>query len=261
MMATNIPQKSDFEKARLNDKYSRYAGYFFAAISLASVIISKAKYDGSIIDYIIMICVVLATAAVCYFQFRYVLSYRKAEETRRDGLFDNSFKTKMADITSEGYYDNENIEYGMKKLLSNIHENSFFSSRIVDAMFKNTEKINIFLVILLTTLTVLNFMEMRYIVAVFSIFFSLGFLDDYLKIRALQRDLDAVQTKCKSIWTHYSDKRGNPDMQSAAEVIRVAIQYETSLAYASLMFDSKEFEKLNVEISSEWEEMKKRFCS
>lgn len=46
----------------------------------------------------------------------------------------------------------------------------------------------------------------------------------------------------------------------AGKVMREIVRYETALAYASTMLDSKYFAKINTHKSKEWEEYKKRFC-
>lgn len=259
-MATMIPQKSDFEKARLNEKCSKWSGYIAAVISLVSVIFNMAPLNCPAVNDAVVALTLLAGVAAFYFQWQFELSYRKAEETRRDGLVDDSFSTKLADVPSEGYYDTDDIEHGIKRLLSNIHENSLFSAKITYAMFKKTEIKTLLLIATILIIAVFNFLGAQFAVAVVDVFLSLDFLKDYLKLKKLQDDLENVLTSCKSIWEHYSCKRGKTEMKTMAEIIRVVIRYETSLAYASLMFDSDIFEQIKTSTTAEWENVKKRFC-
>ncbi len=259
-MVPLIPQKSDFDKARLSEKRSKWSRYIAAVISLASVILSMAHLNYSVANNSVVALTLLAEIAAFYFQWQFELSYRKAEETRRDGLVDDSFSTKLADIPSEGYYDTEDIEHGVKKLLSNIHENSLFSAKVVYAMFKKTEIKTLFLIASILIIAVFNFFGLQFAVTVVDVFLSLDFLRDYLKLRKLQDDLEDVLTSCKNIWEHYSSKHGKAEMKTTAEIIRVVIRYETSLAYASLMFDSDIFEQIKTSTNAEWENIKKRFC-
>lgn len=63
--------------------------------------------------------------------------------------------------------------------------------------------------------------------------------------------------------THYFAENycANIDQQPVAgKVMREIVRYETALAYASTMLDSKYFAKINTHKSKEWEEYKKRFC-
>ena len=259
-MATMIPQKNDFDKAQLSERYSKGSVYIVVFISLLNIILNVNPSKISTINDIMAVLALLAGVAKFYFQWQFELSYRQAEETRRNGLIDDSFETKSANTPSEGYYDTKDIEHGIKKLLSNIHENSLFSSKITYAMFKKTEIRTLIMIGAIFTIALLNFLGSQSVVAVVDMFLSLDLLRDYLKLKKLQNDLENVQTSCKYIWNHYSSKRGKAEMKTTAEIIRVVIKYETSLAYASLMFDNNIFRQLNSSITSEWEEVKKRFC-
>ena len=68
---------------------------------------------------------------------------------RQKGLLDNSLGTKLLIGNTEGYYDNDNVPIGAKKLLVNTFENCFFTYSIMKKMLPQIATYNIILFIVL----------------------------------------------------------------------------------------------------------------
>ncbi len=258
-MATRAPQKSDFDQAEQYNKYKDRMLLFAAIISGIAAVYGVLPYSFSFADNVFPIGVLVFTGLGKYFDCRFGGMYRKAERTRRDGFLDNTFNARLADISSEGYYDTEEIEPGMRKLISNVHENSFFSEKIVNAMFKQAEKKLLVSVVLIVIIALVNLGGTQFVIAVTNIFLLFSIWEGYFKLKELKLEVSIVQAECKDLWRNYTAKKKKPDNKTTAKILQIYLRYETALAYASIMFDTKVFNKINPSATQDWEEMKKRF--
>ncbi len=255
-----IPQKSAFKDAQ---KYIVWLRLFKASaiiISVIGTIISFAPFYSRNIEVAFIVLSLIFTVAVFTFQQRFHTTYRHAEEIRRDGLIDSAYNTRMADMRSEGYYDTDGIENGSRKLLANIHDNSFVSSRIIDSMFKRNERSNLFAFFALVIAALISSLTSQTFIAVLQAFLSMSFLGRYFRLRDLKETLDIIQNKCKGIWENLSsNKSATIDITQQAHIIREVLRYETALAYACIVFDENIYNKLNDETTKAWNTMRKRY--
>lgn len=60
--------------------------------------------------------------------------FKEAEKYKRDDLIDNSFGSKYSNDNTEGYYNNEDSQYGMKRLALNTYESSFHTENTLSKM-------------------------------------------------------------------------------------------------------------------------------
>jgi len=68
--------------------------------------------------------------------------FYSAEKMKRDDLIDNSFGTSYSEINSKGYYNNEDIPLGIKKLAINTYESSYHTEHTLKKMlYKSSIKL------------------------------------------------------------------------------------------------------------------------
>ena len=151
-----VPQKNNFNTAKKLNKWVAYSNVAVLIISVISIINSEllSSFIPNSIIYFFAIVFAISTVVL---ESLFESYFRKAENTRRDALFDNAFSTKMADIESKGYFDTDVITPGIKKLLANTHENCFFSERIVTKMFNKSLIKNLILLVFLLLFAILYF--------------------------------------------------------------------------------------------------------
>lgn len=259
-MAKLAPQKHTFKDA---ETYKRWLGRIecFAIISsiIGTFLSFLPKYSDECKQGFEIISLILIVG-IFYLQQEFEITYKNAESTRRDGLIDSSYNTAIADIQSEDYYDTERIEIGFRKLLANMHENSFFSSRIIYSMFKCEGRKTIIAFLILIITAIVSSVTSQTFIAILQAFLSMNFIGSYFKLRNLKNELDLVQSKCKAIWEnlkHNDRKSINPNQQ--ALIIREVIRYETALSSASMMFDEDLYNQINPKATAEWEAMRSRY--
>lgn len=258
-MATSIPQKNDFDKANTREKYSLLSRRIAVGVSLGAAVISITTFKSEIIDCVMAVLTLVCTILMYYFSGSAKVAYKKAEMTRRDGLIDDSFGTKYADISSKGYYDTEEVKLGTNKLLSNIHENSFFSSKIIEQMLRDQEPKMIVSVIIIIIVMLLNVSGTKFVVALLDIFLSLEYVHNFFALKSLEKDCLDVQEKCKDIWEQYEDAKNNFSVELTGKVIHALMKYETSLSYTSIMLDTKAFNKIKSKTELDWKKIKERY--
>lgn len=256
-MATIIPQKNEFDLAEKYHKILEKCDVALISFTILGTFVSLLPFYQNNVKFIFTVLTFLSVIAVFIFQLRFQTTYMKAEETRRDGLIDSAFTSKMADVESEGYYDTEDVEEGMRRLLANIHENSFFSIRVTEPMFIKEEKKNIWFIIIMVIAILFSVINSQFVLVMLQIFLSMNFYGNYLRIMSLRESLIKVQSGCKQIWEDWSS--GHKALQLQARIIRETIRYESALAYASIMFDQSAYETMNMDVTMEWEVLKKRY--
>lgn len=247
-----VPQKNEFDNTAKWDKWLKRCSITILALSLLGIINNEC-INSSLISFMVYLFTIISAILTTVFQALFESSFRKAEDTRRDSLIDNAFSTRLADVESEGYFDTNSITPGIHKLLANIHENSFFSGKIISLMYCKMIFKTVLLLIIAIILVVLNIVCYDLTLIVINLLLSVDFSIGLYKLHRFKNDINTTQENCKSIATNINS------LDSTARIIREVIRYETSLAYISIMFDSKVYEKINDSATSEWKGLMSRY--
>ena len=259
-MATKVPQKNDFDVAENAAKRVHNTQWSSAGVSALYLILSRIFPECELMELIFSVVGLLLIGLIMYFKWHLGEVYRKAEETRRDGFIDNAFDIQLADIESKAYYDTDDLNPGIIKMLANVHENSIFSGKVVEGMLRKTEVPMLIGALVVVAIAVTNFCSSQFTISVINVLLTLDFLGDFIKLWRLKKDCENIQKDCKAILNAYKNADGqkNP-FTITARAIRTLIQYETALAYAATMFDTSVFNELNTTETTRWNRLKKRF--
>ena len=260
MVEISVPQSEAFREAghwlRLENFAQRTTLLFAIIIPLMSGLTNRFEWLSITMDGLTAAGIVLTYAFEIIFQ----KEYRRAEEVRRDGLIDAAFNTKMADIKAVGYYDNGGIDYGYLRLLAQIHQNSFETERIVTRMAQKSCRKNILFFCILVFFCCASVLSSHLFLAALQGLLSVSFLSECLKLRRLRDDAAVVQNECRSTSESIlKDKRKTVAQEDVANIMRILLRYETSLAYASVMLDGKLFDEINPLATQDWLDIKQRF--
>ena len=165
----------------------------------------------------------------------------------------------MTENKEEGYYDNANINLGLRKLLSAVHESCLLTTVIVEAMLKKQERITL-IVCVITIICALSSLQADLIIAIFEGFIALNIVEDYFELKYLRDASRHVSDDCMRICEDYSGtKRTTLTSTQQAHVVRTCIRYECALSYASMMLDKNVYLQLNAMHAERWKEIKERF--
>lgn len=105
----------------------------------------------------------------------------------------------------------------------------------------------------------LNIGGHSFIMLALNLFLALDIVADLVRLYRLKLSLEEVHGSCKTILSSHALDNDNIQLQAAGSVIREIVRYETALSYASTMFDSKYFNKINSQKAKDWEAYKKRY--
>ncbi|MEE1034380.1 MAG: hypothetical protein U0L06_07445 [Agathobacter sp.] len=84
-------------------------------------------------------------------------------------------------------------------------------------------------------------------------------LDDYIELKRLHKETEAIHQECKRIAENAKIKEWEADNALMSEVLQVYLQYETALSYASILLDTKIYQDLNPAITQEWDSIRDRY--
>jgi hypothetical protein len=221
-------------------------------ISVSIIILNNLSLDVNP-NISLWLSIILALLAVVFFVLDVIQShiFHRAELQRKNDFIDNSLKTKLADANSKGFFTNDELNNGIYKLGVNCFESSFFTKTISSKMLSKqlTNTIVIWIVIIFVIFTAPNniFIEILLLTLPFTI------LNETRKLYRLNRNVELVFSNFKKIFN--STKKSKREFL----IIDNVITYEKSLSYGSIPLDSKIFNEMNDELSTEWNKIKAQY--
>lgn len=201
-----------------------------------------------------LFCLSLAMYGILFVGVEIFLQPRVATE-RQKGLLDNSLGTKLLIDDTEGYYDNDNVPVGAKKLLVNTFENCFFTYSIMKKMLPRIAVWNIVIFVVLLCIAYCGYMKSQIAMALLQLFFSTIFfrrlmyhISFYLRLKELQDQ-----------FIHLFSSKYVTEKELADNGYYYALMYETALAYNKAPNSDKVYEASKNELNKKWSIMKKRY--
>jgi len=150
-MSRIVPFDSNYTTVRKFEKTAFYCLLFSAIAIIYLWLILKVEplisFKISSATTIDLVKVLSYVSMIGYIGLSSVAKYLfySAEKVKRGDLIDNSFGTCYSDCNSAGYYNNDDIPFGVKKLAINTYESSFHTEQTLRKMlFKYAMKMLIF---------------------------------------------------------------------------------------------------------------------
>lgn len=187
----------------------------------------------------------LAFLSIAYFltEFCERCIFHKAESLRNLDFIDNSFNTKFAQKNSSGYYSNDEIEVGILKMGINNFENTFFTKNVSAKMF-NKELKKFIIVILLILVCILT--STKFFIVASQLALPFAIIQQTVKLYIYHCRVEVIFYNYKELFS-----KANQD-DIVPNIIKNVINYEKILSWAGIPLDSKIFNKLNDNLSNEW---------
>lgn len=196
---------------------------------------------------------IICTLAVIYFIGEVILNllFQFSEIKRRKDFIDNSLGTTLSVENSTGYFNNQNTSVGILKMGKNCFESSLFSKTIsgkmvVPMVFKALMVIIIFLVLALFT-------NNKTLTTVLQLTLPLSVIQQCIKLYYFSHRVNRVFEEFQYIFSNARvEERENL-------IISNVMNYESTLAWGSILLDDGLFKKLNPTLSQDWENIKIRY--
>lgn len=247
-MTRIVPTEVNYNWLKYTAVISTSMLYSSAIISLVMLILNFFKIAG--VELTDFLNKVLAFLSIVYFLTDFCQSciFHKAESLRNLDFIDNSFNTKFAQKNSIGYYSNDEIGTGIVKMGINNFENTFFTKSVTAKMF-NKQLWNFILVVLVILVCVLTSTESLVVISQLALPFTI--ILHTLKLYIFHTKVSAIFYNYKEIFS----KSNQDDL--APNIIKNVINYEKILSWAGIPVDSKIFNKMNTDLSQQWDDIKK----
>lgn len=177
---------------------------------------------------------------------------RKAEDKRTTNLLANSFGIPLDDERTNRYYNN-NQSPSVDRLGMNVFENSFFSSSSAKAMLiRESFKVGIYILVWLVLL--LNRTTSIDLIAIVSqTLLGTTILTNYLKLLILSIGYSQIFNESRILFLNGIQQTTLFQVQ----ILQLFVRYESLKAGMGTALSKKIFDKLNPELTEEWERIKR----
>jgi len=223
-------------------------GAFYVAVflSFAVLFVEKASYPKVYaVAHVLFVLVVIASFVIGS-GIRLYLSPR-AEGSRRDDLFANSFSAMTAHPTTIGYYNNSQTE-PFRKLGANVMESSFFSKEIALEMLRHQRwRVAVYGGVW-TGAAAYQQWDLALLDVLAQAIFSEQILSKWLRLEWLSRRYEFSFRQLAQLF----ESVPNDEELVRRRVLEAVCFYETSKAAAGIVLSSKAFQKLNAALNARW---------
>jgi len=179
--------------------------------------------------------------------------FHNVEKKKRNDLIDNSFGTKYSDENTVGYYNNNEVEQGIKKLAMNSYESSFHTENTLKLMLY---KALIYLIVLsipfLLSIFTKNGGDIVRLLFEISIPMTLFF--EFIIMLIYYLNVSEINERFKIEFTNIG--KSNLSERDYPKLLIPVMEYYSIKAWANTNLDSKIFNKNNERISQKWNERK-----
>ncbi len=175
--------------------------------------------------------------------------FYSAEKVKRGDLIDNSFGTCYSDFNSEGYYNNDEIPHGVKKLAINTYESSFHTEQTLrNMLFKYAMKMLFFSIPFLISIFSIGGSDI--VRLLFEISIPLIMLSQFFTLIVYYTGVKGVNECFKIELTNIASK--TVEVKDNAKLLKPVLDYYNIKSWATTNLDSAIFKKYNDQISSQW---------
>ncbi|MDO5690687.1 MAG: hypothetical protein Q4G61_10590 [Tissierellia bacterium] len=247
MKKNRTPQDSDFSNARKLE-YSELTLYILSYLYSLYQICTN-----SISDKMFLLCSGLFLLAIFLVGEIKEKLFDSATDVRRTFLIDNAYGTKKQPHSNKEFYDNKDIESGLKRILANTHESSFFTSTITKKMLPSYVLSSVVLCGITVIFLFWNGLD-EVSALLLNMILSGGFVKRTVSLYQLNRSTSQIFSEFNSL---ASDFENNPDFSKfESRVIDLVIRYETYVCSDRVSLSNKIYRENNVLLTKEWEQHK-----
>lgn len=249
-MSRSDPIRANFFTAvQTAEKISDLLFYLNGALSIATLLVEQKKYPDAYDIVLLFFCLCVVSMFVLGLVLRLYLTPR-AEDRRRQDFFSSACAVSLTHQQTDGYYNNDFSE-PIKRLAAQVLENSLFSKTIALKMLQlERTKVAIYALIWLVLLHYRK-AELGWIVVASQVLFSEQIISKWLRLEWLRDRCDRTFDDVYKLFLNQPAAS-----QFRAHALDAVTMYESSKAGAGITLSSKIFDKLNPELSIEWQRVK-----
>src|SRR5690625_6190121 len=132
--------------------------------------------------------------------------FHNVEKLKRNDLIDNAFGTNYSDENTTEYYNNDETEYGIKKLALNSYESSFHTENTLKLMLYK----NLIILVLLSIpflLSIFSKFGSDIVIILFELSIPLTLLTDFVILFVYFQNVTSINERFKIEFTNRSEER------------------------------------------------------
>lgn len=250
--------RKTFDDAKIYDKYAGYVLLLSSLTVVSSFVLQNIDENFQVCSELIINfnCLLIFLYLILQFTSDYI--FYEASVKKRIDFIDNSFGTKFSEINLDNYYSNDEVSNGILKMAVNGFENSLFTYHIAKSMQKELWIKSVLIGILFIFVGVSGYNS------AFVMLFHLS-LPIFLFFRALR--LSLFVSRVENVFGNYRKLFTGLDLKKTKsfeqnkfpEILLSILEYETILSWGNILLDTKVYNKMNSELSQQWEELKQRY--
>lgn len=191
---------------------------------------------------------------IAHFQ---VIEFDEGHRKRETVLLDNSFgEHRIPNYNSDIYFNNKSIQNGYIKLLANVHENTLYTSAIIDKMTKKYDIISVSLLLLFLLQVFCSGMN-DFSSALFNFIISGNFISRTYKLKSVGNDTSKLFQEANKICSDYEI---NNDLQLLSrKILDIFVTYENIIFASKITLSGKVFSSLNCKLNDDWQKIKQSY--
>jgi len=175
--------------------------------------------------------------------------FKDAEKNKRDDLIDNSFGTSYSNENSSGYYNNEEMPFGIKKLALNSYESSFHTENTLKRMlYKMSLKVLLFAIPF--SLSIFTSGGENIVRLLFEISIPIILLLQLITTIVFFNSIKNLNERFKIELINIG--KSTLEIKDYSKLLIPVMEYYNIKSWANINLDEKIFEKHNTEISEKW---------
>lgn len=223
--------------------------YINVALSIATLLIEQKRYPEAY-DFVLLFFCLSVTAMFTLSLVLKVYLTPRAEDKRRQDFFGSACAVNLTHQQTDGYYNND-FKEPIKRMAAQVLENSLFSKTIALKMARRERIKVVGYALIWSVLVHYRKTELGWIVVASQVLFSEQILFKWIRLEWLRIRCDRTFDDVYKLFLNQPS-----GAQFKAHALDAVTMYETSKASAGVTLSSKLFDRLNGELSAEWDKIK-----
>ncbi|HEM2714898.1 TPA: hypothetical protein VCA04_002315 [Streptococcus suis] len=246
-----LPQAKPFLISKIFEKFE----ICLAVIAITySLIQSKFNFVEFKIDLIINSMLIFFGFIISYYREDY---WGIGREQRMLYFMDNSFGTIRFPSKNKTYFDNEELSPGLLKAFANVHENTFFTSKISEKMLLIPIGIMLFSAFIFIISLMIGGLNSGN-AALLNLYLSGNIATKIINIYKLKKGTEELFQSGNIICSRYQECSNNIS-ELEYDMILLINNYENLLIDTKVTLSERVFSRMNDSLTDDWNEHKKHY--
>ncbi|SCJ44619.1 Uncharacterised protein [uncultured Clostridium sp.] len=253
-MSVQAPQDSYFKKSNRWDLFRKVVFRVSLVISVTLTFLST-KYEKLDLNIINNGVLILSLILLFIAENQEDGNRSEGDRVRRRELIGNSFKKPYNDDSSIEYYNNDEIDSGLYKLITNLFESCFWSLEVSSRM-KDKELIKSLIIGgVLILIAIYGLGNSLIAIPILQLFLSKDIIARYLTINNYNKEVSNIFDEVKSLFREHSDVSTNKEHI----IIDILLRYECNIAGSKITLRSKIFSSKKKKYIQEHKELEEKW--